>query len=140
LARELGIKRNQLYKWKEEIDNHGNQAFPGHGQRPSTDTQAADEGGPAGHKEINRINLSVGDVTTALKHIVVHDQLNIIPLRDTSPTFNGEITIGNTEEHQLLLSWNNEGCRATLKADLRELTCTITHTDKSGEETRLAFH
>jgi transposase len=23
LARELGIKRNQLYKWKEEIDSFG---------------------------------------------------------------------------------------------------------------------
>ena len=42
LARELGIKRNQLYKWKEEIDKHGEQAFPGHGRRPSSDTQAAE--------------------------------------------------------------------------------------------------
>jgi transposase len=23
LARELGIKRNQLYKWKEEVDSFG---------------------------------------------------------------------------------------------------------------------
>ena len=34
LARELGIKRNQLYKWKEEIDAYGEEAFPGHGNRP----------------------------------------------------------------------------------------------------------
>jgi len=34
LARELGIKRNQLYKWKEEIDTYGEEAFPGHGNRP----------------------------------------------------------------------------------------------------------
>lgn len=34
LARELGIKRNQLYKWKEEIDKYGEAAFPGHGNRP----------------------------------------------------------------------------------------------------------
>jgi len=34
LARELGIKRNQLYKWKEEIDDFGaGNAFPGHGSR-----------------------------------------------------------------------------------------------------------
>lgn len=34
LARELGIKRNQLYKWKTEIDAHGDAAFPGKGGRP----------------------------------------------------------------------------------------------------------
>ena len=34
LARELGIKRNQLYKWKEEIDSYAEEAFPGHGNRP----------------------------------------------------------------------------------------------------------
>ena len=36
LARELGIKRNQLYKWKDEIDKHGEAAFPGHGKRSRT--------------------------------------------------------------------------------------------------------
>ena len=34
LARELGIQRNQLYKWQEEITNNGAAAFPGRG-RPS---------------------------------------------------------------------------------------------------------
>lgn len=34
LARELGIRRNQLYKWKQAIDQHGAGAFPGKGRRP----------------------------------------------------------------------------------------------------------
>lgn len=34
LARELGVRRNRLYKWKTEIDSHGDEAFPGHGKRP----------------------------------------------------------------------------------------------------------
>jgi len=34
LARELGVRRNQLYKWKKEIDEHGETAFPGQGGRP----------------------------------------------------------------------------------------------------------
>ncbi len=42
LARELGIKRNQLYKWKDEIDAHGEEAFPGQGRRTSTETQATE--------------------------------------------------------------------------------------------------
>jgi transposase len=33
LARELGLRRNQLYKWKEKTDKHGGNAFPGAGRR-----------------------------------------------------------------------------------------------------------
>jgi transposase-like protein len=33
LARELGIRRNQLYKWKEQLTRRSQQAFPGHGHR-----------------------------------------------------------------------------------------------------------
>jgi transposase len=35
LARELGIRRNQLYKWKERLTKEGEQAFPGSGRRKS---------------------------------------------------------------------------------------------------------
>ena len=33
LARELGVRRNQLYKWKEQLSRRGEKAFPGHGRR-----------------------------------------------------------------------------------------------------------
>ena len=36
LARELGVSRNRLYKWKAEVDAHGEEAFPGHGRRPES--------------------------------------------------------------------------------------------------------
>jgi len=32
LARELGIRRNQLYKWKDTADKNGVSAFPGPGR------------------------------------------------------------------------------------------------------------
>ena len=41
LARELGVRRNQLYKWKAEIDAYGEEAFPGQGNRPKA--KAEDE-------------------------------------------------------------------------------------------------
>lgn len=40
LARELGIRRNQVYKWKETIDSHGKGAFPGSGRRATQEKQA----------------------------------------------------------------------------------------------------
>ena len=41
LARELGVRRNQLYKWKDEIDNYGEDAFPGKGRRPQPKDETA---------------------------------------------------------------------------------------------------
>lgn len=35
LARELSIPRNRLYKWKEQVDNYGSNAFPGRRGKPS---------------------------------------------------------------------------------------------------------
>src|SRR5262249_22262206 len=32
-ARELGVRRNQLYKWKDQLSRRGEKAFPGHGRR-----------------------------------------------------------------------------------------------------------
>ena len=32
LARELGIRRNLLYKWKEQLEGRGAAAFPGKGR------------------------------------------------------------------------------------------------------------
>ena len=34
VARELGLRRNHLYKWLAEVEMHGEAAFPGKGQRP----------------------------------------------------------------------------------------------------------
>jgi transposase len=33
LARELGVRRNQLYKWQKELESYGDEAFPGKGRR-----------------------------------------------------------------------------------------------------------
>jgi len=38
IARELGIRRNQLYKWKAQLDIKGDQAFRGQG-RPKKEDQ-----------------------------------------------------------------------------------------------------
>ena len=42
LARELGIRRNQLKKWKEAVDQDGNDAFPGSGSRMSVQTEVTE--------------------------------------------------------------------------------------------------
>jgi transposase len=39
IAMELGIRRNQLYKWKEQMENNGDKAFSGRG-RPRKEDQS----------------------------------------------------------------------------------------------------
>jgi transposase-like protein len=41
LARELGVRRNQLYKWKDQLSRRGKRAFPGHGSRLESNDEVA---------------------------------------------------------------------------------------------------
>ena len=41
IARELGIRRNQLYKWQERVVRHGAAAFPGSGRRARSGDELA---------------------------------------------------------------------------------------------------
>lgn len=40
LAAELGVRRNQLYKWKEQLENKGDNAFPNKLGRPHKEAQS----------------------------------------------------------------------------------------------------
>ena len=40
LARELGVRRNQLYKWKDQLSRRGEKAFPGYGRRSASSDEA----------------------------------------------------------------------------------------------------
>ena len=41
IARELGINRNQLYKWQEQINARGETAFPGSGRQSGSEGELA---------------------------------------------------------------------------------------------------
>ena len=41
LARELGVRRNQLYKWKEQLSQRGPTAFPGSGRGSGSNGELA---------------------------------------------------------------------------------------------------
>jgi sucrose phosphorylase len=91
------------------------------------DYEAADRGGPAGHKEINRTNLSLDDIEERLHWPIVQDQLAMIRLRNTSSAFQGVFEVGAPESHRLIMSWRHGDCSATLDADLRTVSFSIEH-------------
>lgn len=41
IARELGIRRNQLYKWRDTLSAKGAGAFPGSGRQADKDAEIA---------------------------------------------------------------------------------------------------
>jgi len=104
------------------------------------DYAAADKGGTAGHKEINRTTLTNSDIAQGLKRAVVLDQLELIRMRNTSPAFDGELQIDDTEEQHLHLTWRNQACIAILKADLCDYSFSVTHTDNVGHENIISYH
>ncbi len=96
------------------------------------DYAAVDRGGPAGHKEINRTNLSLDDIEERLHWPLVRDQLEMIRLRNRSPAFRGQLSVESSEPHRLSMCWRQGDCSTVLRADLRSLDFTIEH--RSGEE------
>ncbi len=101
--------------------------------------EAADEGGTAGHKEINRTTLSHSDIEQGLKRIIVRDQLELIRLRNRSPAFSGRLEIEDRGEHRLYMRWSNGVCEATLDANLQDLGFVITHQDGDGDTTLRSY-
>ncbi len=38
IARELGVRQNQIYKWKKQLETYSSKAFPGKGQPMDDET------------------------------------------------------------------------------------------------------
>ncbi len=104
------------------------------------DYAAADKGGTGGHKEINRTTLTNSDIEQGLKQTIVRDQLDLLRLRNTSPAFDGELTINSSDEHHLHMSWKHQESVATLKADLRDYSFSITHKENAGNEKEMTYN
>ena len=102
------------------------------------DYEAADRGGVAGHKEINRTTLTREDVVARLSLPVVRDQINLIRLRNMSPAFDGEMQVFETEPHLLHIAWQHPKATATLKADLRSHSFTVYEGGAGSEVVLLA--
>ena len=89
--------------------------------------EAADNGGSAGHKEINRTTLTNQDIEQGLKTEVVNKQLEIMRLRNTSNAFSGHVEINDSIDAIIDVKWVNGSTVAHLKAHLETNRFTIDH-------------
>ncbi len=100
----------------------------------TNDYAAAERGRTAGHKEINRTTLKIIDIESGLQRPVVLDQLKLIRLRNTSPAFNGEMKVIETETDLLHISWQHPEASVMLKANLCDHSFTVYQDTGAGEE------
>ncbi|MDP5158971.1 MAG: glycosidase [Flaviramulus sp.] len=98
------------------------------------DYEAADKGGSAGHKEINRTTLSKQDIEVGLQKEVVLNQLKIMRLRNTLKAFSGDILINDSKDDIIDILWNFDGNVAQLKANLKTYNFSIEYSDSSVTE------
>jgi sucrose phosphorylase len=94
--------------------------------------EAADNGGSAGHKEINRTTLSLQDIENGLKTNVVKKQLELIRLRNTSKAFSGIVEINDNQTDVIDIKWTNENQVTHLFANLTTRSFTIHHTENDN--------
>ena len=97
--------------------------------------EAADNGGSAGHKEINRTTLTMHDIEQGVKTEVVKKQLEIMHLRNTSTAFSGHVEINDTVDAIIDVKWVNGDTVAHLKANLQTYGFTIEHTENGVTNT-----
>ena len=98
------------------------------------DYAAVEKAGPSGHKEINRTNMALEVACEELKRNVVSQQLSLLRFRNNFPAFgfDAKLEILTSRPEILNLRWENNGCAATLEANLKDYTCNITATDENG--------
>ena len=91
--------------------------------------EAANKGGSSSHKEINRTSLNVSEIENGLKRKVVANQLQLMRLRNTSKAFLGKMTIHDSLEKEISISWTNENCIAKLEANLIDFSFKVSHSE-----------
>ena len=98
------------------------------------DREAVARGGEAGHKEINRTNLTRRDIAAGLERPIVRDQLRLMRMRNACGAFEGgTLTVEQAAPDRLTLAWERDGSRARLEADLSTYAFRAV-TSEGGEE------
>jgi len=91
------------------------------------DHEAVKRAGAAGHKEINRTNLSPDDMAAKLETDVVKKQLEMLRFRNTCPAFSFDADFSvETDGTKMTMSWSNKGNTACLKVDFADYSYEIT--------------
>lgn len=91
------------------------------------DHEAVKRAGAAGHKEINRTNLSPEEMEKRLSSEVVSKQIELLRFRNTCPAFSFDAGFKvETDGTKMTMTWKNQGHTASLKVDFEDYSYGIT--------------
>lgn len=98
------------------------------------DREAVGRAGAAGHKEINRTNLSCQALEDGLSREVVRKQLDLLRFRKEFPAFGFDAALSvENEGSRMRFVWKKDGCTAVLSADLKTAAFAVEGQDERGE-------
>ncbi|SEA73524.1 sucrose phosphorylase [Oribacterium sp. KHPX15] len=90
------------------------------------DHEAVKRAGAAGHKEINRTNLSPEEMEKRLESDVVSKQIELLRFRNTCSAFSFDAEFNvETDGTKMTMTWNNQGHTASLKVDFADYSYEI---------------
>ena len=91
------------------------------------DLDAVQRGGEAGHKEINRTNLSNEEIEARLSLPIVQDQLKLLRIRNTCEAFgfDADLAVETPDAHTVRFTWRRQGAQASLEADLASYAFSV---------------
>lgn len=100
------------------------------------DHEAVQRAGAAGHKEINRTNMTLEDVDKAMVRPIVTKQLELIRFRQTFPAFgfDASLHVLASSQDSLVLLWENQGYRTQLEANFKTCDFYIKAYDPQDEQ------
>ena len=91
------------------------------------DHEAVKRAGAAGHKEINRTNLSLEEMEKRLASDVVSKQIELLRFRNTCPAFSFDAEFNvETDGTKMTMTWKNQGHTASLKVNFEDYSYEIT--------------
>ena len=99
------------------------------------DHEAVKRAGPGGHKEINRSNLSLERIDEEVTTSLFRDQVQLLRMRNNCGAFHPDATISVScpDDTHLEISWNHQGSKALLKANLSDYSFQVEAQDACGE-------
>lgn len=84
-------------------------------------------------RNISRHDYTMEEIELLYHKPVVQKLCRMMRFRNEYPVFDGAMTLGDTPDHLLEITWQAEGLCAVLKADLEMGDFTISYLDENGE-------
>lgn len=88
-------------------------------------------------RNISRHDYTLEEIRELVKKPVVRQLCRLMQFRNQYPVFDGTMTVHDTPDDMLEISWQEESLWAVLRANLKEHSFTIHYLDRSGNEKEL---